>query len=239
MKNENYEVIFVKLGINFSEKVISLLKGKKILVTPTTGHDHIDLNELNKYGVKLLSLRNEVDFLQEITSTAEHAWALLLAGSRRINSLVSRTKSGSWRRDDLQLSQISGKNVGIGYGRLGKIISEYANDFRMNIFFCDHNVENVKNTKVKKTSLNKLLEVSDYIFISASYLPGDPPILTAKELNFVKKGAGLINIARGELIDEKAVLENFNNGTLSFIAVDVLSGDSSWGKDDLIESEIV
>ena len=77
----------------------------------------------------------------------------------------------------------------VGYGRLGKIISEYAEAFRMNVFFVDPNVETPSNIKVKKTSLINLLKISDYIVISASYLPGDPPILAEEEFKYIKKEA--------------------------------------------------
>jgi D-3-phosphoglycerate dehydrogenase len=235
------EIIFARLGISFSSYFFKECKKLKILATPTTGLDHIDLAAASKAGVKVLSLRGEVKFLQNITSTAEHAWSLLLACNRKIPELIARTKSGSWARSDLQLHQISGQTLGIiGFGRLGKILAEYALAFRMPVLVYDPHISpNKFPHHVMQVSLKKLLKKADHIILVASYNIGDPPILGRDQIFSMKPNSTFINVARGELVDEAALKEALDVGLLRSVGLDVLSGDSNWSQDHLVSSSLI
>lgn len=241
LKINSFDIIFGRLGLYFNEKFFKTAKSLKFFVTPTTGLDHIDLNAALRYKVKIISLRGEINILKDITSTAEHAWSLLLACTRQLIKLNDRAKSGHWKRTDFCLNQISKKKIGIiGYGRLGKMIAQYAKAFRMIIYVCEKNDKSTYLPKyIERISLNRLLKYSDYVMLSASYNAGDEFILTRKKIMSMKNGSVLINISRGELIDEKAMIEALTVNKIKMAGLDVLKGDSKWNSSNKINSEFL
>ena len=207
-------------------------KDLKILATPTTGLTHIDMHAARKAGVEVVSLKGEVEFLKSITSTAEHAWALLLGCARNINESRDRCMRKDWSRKNLQIHQLSGKTLGIiGYGRLGSIISDYGKAFRMNVLANDPFIgKSDFKDFVRSVGLEELLAVSDYIVLSASYQNGQKPILGEKEFSLAQKKPAFVNISRGELVDEKALLNAYDAQTISAMGLDVLHNDSTWNE---------
>jgi D-3-phosphoglycerate dehydrogenase len=241
LNKNSFEIIIGKLGLSFDKKFFQSAKSLKIFATPTTGLDHIDLKAASKRKIHVISLRGELSILKKITSTAEHAWALLLACNRNLIRLVNKTKSGYWRRVGFQLNQLSGKKIGIiGYGRIGKMLAQYAKAFRMHIFIFDKNINTAKfSNRISSVSLKNLLSTSDYIILSASYSVGDPIIMTKKNIMSIKPGAIFINISRGELVDESAIIEALKINRISMIGLDVLNGDSKWNNLKKIQSPIL
>ena len=236
-----YNIIFAKLGLVFDNRIFELQPALKILVTPTTGLNHIVLPDAELHGIKILSLRGEAEFLSNVTSTAEHAWALLLATNRSLISAVSRVSKGLWKRQELEVHELSGSSLGIiGMGRLGRMVARYGLAFQMEVFGCDPHVSSeMFPAGCRKVDLQELLASSAYVVMLASYKPGDQPILGEAEFGKLQSGAVLINVARGELIDEQALLHALDNSTIRGFGTDVLVGDSSWGSSDLFHSEIV
>ena len=236
-----YDVIFCRIGLAFGAPFFQANPSTKILATPTTGVDHIDLNAADAAGVRVLSLRGELEILSRITSTAEHAWALLLACNRRILDLVDRTRLGSWARADLELHQLSGKTLGvIGLGRLGSMVAEYARAFRMQVIACDPYIQEWQTPEyVGVVPLERLLSESHYVVLTATYSPGDPMILRREQVLAMKSGAIFVNVARGELVDEAALVEAIDLEILSAVGTDVLSGDSRWTAQEQVNSPLI
>ena len=164
-----YDIIFIALNNIIDEVIITRAKKLKCIVTPTTGLDHIDVNFAKKKNIDILSLKDEVKFLENITSTAEHSWALLLSIVRDLisaNSDVVYNKN--WVRDHFYGNELQNKTLGIaGYGRLGKIISRYAKAFGMSVIVFDKN-KNLKESSVEFVSLEALAKRSDFITIHLS-----------------------------------------------------------------------
>ena len=236
-----FEVIFCRLGLYFDSTFFEHATSLKILATPTTGLDHIDLSAARKFSVDVLSLRGQYDLLRTITTTAEHAWALLLACNRRLPTLFNRTLSNSWARADLDLHQLSGQNIGIiGLGRLGSIIADYAVAFRMNVFAYDPLLSDLDfPVSVTRLSLDSLVSSCDHVVLTATYLQGYPLILTRELLQMFKPGSVFINVSRGELVDETALVDILDSGILRAVGVDVLPGDSHWTGDDFVSSPLI
>lgn len=236
-----YDVVFSRIGLTFGASFFQASPKTRILATPTTGLDHIDLNAADVAGVRVLSLRGELELLQRITSTAEHAWGLLLACNRRIPELVERTRSGSWARGDLELHQLSGHTLGvIGMGRLGRMVADYARAFRMTVLAYDPYVqEDQFPDGVQRVTLEYLLSESDHVVLTATYSLGDPVILGREHVLAMKPGATFVNVARGELTDEAALVEAIDLGILRAVGVDVLPGDSRWTAGEKVSSPLI
>ena len=238
---ENYDVVVAKLGLSFNDKFFCNHSNLKILATPTTGLSHIDLRAAEKYGVRVISLKGEKEFLENITSTAEHAWALLLACSRSLLDAQKTISRGHWIRDNLELNQISGFTLGvIGYGRLGRLVANYGNAFGMHVCAYDPYVSPGDFPhNILSTPLEELLNSSNYVVLTATYNAGDPFILGRKELLSMGPGATLINVSRGELVDEEGIIEALASGALKSVGLDVLNGDASWDSKKEVSSPII
>jgi D-3-phosphoglycerate dehydrogenase / 2-oxoglutarate reductase len=237
----DYHIVFGRLGLALSSSFFRANSSIKIVATPTTGLDHIDLKAAENAGVRVLSLRGELELLRQITSTAEHAWALLLACNRRIPSLVHQTRAGSWARGSLELHQISRHTIGIiGFGRLGRMVADYARAFRMHVIACDPYVSKDQIPfDVEHASLGDLLSKSDHTVLTAAYSAGDPEILGREQVLSMKFGSTFINVSRGELVNEAALVEALDLGIIRAVGIDVLSGDSRWACGEQVESPLI
>lgn len=234
VKQENYDVIFTKLGLNIDKKVINYLPFLKWIITPTTGLNHIDVQEAEKRNIKIVSLKGEVEFLSTIKSTAEHTWALLLTLIRKLPQAIYSVHQENWARDKFIAYELAGKKLGIiGYGRIGKIIATYANAFDMQVIAYDINTDQFENkpefVNISET-IEELLEESDVVSL---HIPNsiDNNYFFNKDLfDKMKPGSIFINTSRGELLEENELLHSLQNGLLSGVAIDVMDGDSVWEK---------
>ena len=231
LKSNFYDGIFTRLGLVLNKSNLFSQSSLKFIASPTTGLNHIDDDFCLKNSIGILSLRNEIDFLKSITSTAEHAWMLMLMCGRSSNQMFQKTSNYKWDRNGLDIMQFKDKVVGIiGIGRLGKILEKYSNSFGMHVIFNDINKNQLPEyTSSKSHSLIELLKKSDIIFLSASYAENKGKyILGSDQIKQIKKGSIFINISRGELVDNKALQISLKNGLLKAIGLDVLPQDSEW-----------
>ena len=237
LKTEMFDIIFTRLGLSFGPQSLSHQKTLKYLVSPTTGLNHIDEEFALANSIQIISLKGDTQILEKVKSTAEHTWALLLALTRNISRATSSTLNGKWSRSELMCDELNGKTLGIiGFGRLGKMLARFALAFDMTVVICDVNPERLTEAEklgIVAKDLKGLLSSSDVVVIMASHQAGkNDNLIGSNEIFAMKTGACLINTARGELLDEVALLQALENGKLSGAALDVLKGDSSW------ESEI-
>ncbi len=218
------EGVIVRLGHRVDQEFLDNAPNLKMVATATTGLNHIDLKATAQAGVEVLSLKGEIDFLSTITATAEHTWGLLLALVRNTTSAFDHILKGQWDRSQFVGRDLSGMTLGIiGYGRLGKIVAEYAKSFRMNIQFYD--ISTNKGGDVKYVSLEELLVTSDVISLHVSLDGGSTDLLGEAEFSLIKPGAYLVNTSRGEIVDEDSLLNALTSGRLAGAAVDVLCNE--------------
>jgi D-3-phosphoglycerate dehydrogenase len=232
-KLANYEVLIVRLGYRIDREFLAQAKNLKVIVSPTTGLNHIDLEATQDSGITVLSLKGETDFLNSVTATAEHTWGLLLALIRHLPTSVEDVRNGQWRRDLFKGNEVSGKTLGIiGCGRLGRHVARYAEAFGMRVIVND--VRQIDG--YTQMPLDDLLKQADIISVHASYHEGTHHLLNAEKFALTKQGVLLINTSRGEIIDEAALLAGLQSGTVGGAALDVLSGENS-GQADWLEHD--
>jgi len=220
-----YEILITRLGHHIHAGLLGRAKRLKVIGTATTGLDHIDLVAASELGIKVISLRGEYEFLEGITATAEHAFALALALCRKIPFAMNSVMQGKWNRDEFRGVQMKGKTLGIlGYGRLGRMMARYGKEFGMRIIASDR-----RPTKdgTKRVPLARLLKESDILTVHLPFNEETRGMLGRKELFSMKKGACLINTSRGGVLDEKALLQALERGHLGGAALDVISGELS------------
>jgi D-3-phosphoglycerate dehydrogenase / 2-oxoglutarate reductase len=225
------DVLWVRLRHRIDKPVFAAAARLRILVTATTGLDHVDLEEARERGVRVLSLRGETEFLRNVRATAEHTVGLILALLRHTPAAVSHVRSGEWNRDSFRGRELYGKTAGVvGYGRLGRIVARYLQAFGMEVLAVDPHVEAASaDSGVRLVSLPQLLRAADVVTLHVNLCEETRRLLGAAELAALKRGAWLINTSRGEVLDEAALLDALRSGHLAGAALDVLSGESSNG----------
>tara|TARA_Y100000389_G_C17466896_1_gene526481 strand:- start:1253 stop:2242 length:990 start_codon:yes stop_codon:yes gene_type:complete len=230
-KLSKIDILVVNIGIDFNESILKLFPKLKIILTPTTGLNHLDIDYIKKKKIKLFSLKNNKK-LKYVTSTAEHTWALILAITRNLIQYHNDTSlKGNWDRKKYidNIFQLYGKTIGIvGFGRLGKMISIYAAAFGMKILIFD---KKVKKYRIKNySSLNKIFSQSDIVSINLSYDKTTHGIISKKILKKAKSNQILVNTSRGEIFDESALWSYLKSKKNRYAGLDVLVNDYKWYK---------
>jgi len=226
--------LFVRIGLTIDDNVFKAAgEALKWIVTPTTGLEHIDLVAAKNNNAEVLSLKGQIDFLRGITPTAELVFGLLFVLTRQLTTAYQAVLSGCWERKPFLGYELKGMSIGIlGLGRLGTMVSNYAKAFSMKVFAHDIRdepfLDSVNLHVVKKHSIASLVAESDIVSLHLPLNEHTAGIIDDKCFNKFKRGSLLINTARGELIDEKALVSALKNEILAGCALDVLSGDSRW-----------
>ncbi len=226
---EEFDVYFASLKLVMDKEILARAVKLKVIATPTTGSDHLDLKEAAKRNIAVITLKNETEFLDKIPSTAELAWTLLLSIMRRIPECVEASRQGIWGRDAFRGHQIAGRTLGIlGYGRLGRIVAEYGKAFRMRVI--THDIKDVTPAAgVEVVDFETLLSESDVLSLHIHLNTYTERLLSWNEFEAMKPGITIINTSRGAIIDEAAFLGALETGRVSAAGIDVVHGE--WSDD--------
>lgn len=217
-----YDVLMLRLKLHLTA---SILEGRPLAVlSPTTGVNHLALPVAERLGVPVFHLRGERAFLDTIHSTAEHTFALMLALSRRLVPAVTSVREGSFDPQHFRGHELSGKRLGIvGFGRLGSIVARYAAAFEMSVAVHDPFVAELPAGVTRADSLLALCRETDILSLHAPWNETTEGLVGRDELAALPEGALFVNTARGELVDERALLAALESGRLAGAAVDVLA----------------
>lgn len=222
-----YDALVVRLGHRLDRELMALANRLKVIVSPTTGLDHIDLVAARERSITVLSLQGEREFLQTITATAEHTWGLLLALVRCIPTAHASVLKGQWDRDRFKGWQLSGKTLGVvGYGRLGRMVARYGVAFGMNILTHDPYVRETESP-VQWVSFEQLLESSEVVSLHLPLNESTAGMFNREALSRMRQGMWVVNTSRGALINEEALLHELESGHLGGAALDVLGKERS------------
>lgn len=205
----------------------------EFVISPTTGLTHIDTDYLQNNSIQLISLRGRQTFLREITSTSEFAWGLLLAVWRKIPIASSLETFRVDSRGDFISRQLKGREIGLlGFGRIGSKVAEYALAFGMNVHFFDPYIDfasiQVSSELTRHDSVESLISSTDIVLICASVIEQDKeryPLINQRNINLMRKGSVIINVARGIFVDELALKNSLIDGRLFGVGLDVLSSE--------------
>ena len=221
-----FDVLIVRLAHRIDREVIAAATRLKTIVTATTGLNHIDLKAAEEHNIEVLSLKGETSFLDNITATAELTWGLLSL-IRKIPQAHQHVLSGGWERDIFKGNELRNKTLGIvGYGRLGKMVAKYGEAFSMKIMAVDPYIKSVPDW-IQLVSLEQLLTQSDIVTLHVNLNEETRGFFGQKQFQYIKNNTIFINTSRGELVDEKALLEALESGKISGAGLDVLTGETS------------
>ncbi len=187
------------------------------------GVDNIDLDAATKRGIAVMNTPGG-----NAVAVAEHTLALMLALARQLPRADSTTHAGKWEKKSLQGSELKGKTLGIiGLGRVGIEVAKRAIAFGMKIVAHDPYVATslAQQLQIALLPMNEVFAQSDYLTLHVGLTKQTERMINTETLSKMKKGARLINCARGELLDDAAVVAALQSGHLGGAALDVFSDE--------------
>ena len=169
-------------------------------------------------NIKVLSLTKDYDLINDLPSTAELAFGLMLSILRNIPSGFDDVKNNGWDYDKFMGHQLKGKTIGlIGYGRLGKMMYNYCDAFGMNIFIYD--------PYEGFNEFDTLLKQSDIISLHVHANNETKHMINKKTLGKMKNNSYIVNTSRGEIVNEHDIVEALRSGKLKGYATDVIEDE--------------
>ena len=214
-----YHAILVRSGSQMTAEVIEAAKSLKVIGRAGVGVDNVDLQAATRRGVLVMNSPGG-----NTVSTAELAVALMLGLSRNLAPADASMKTGTWDRKTFAGVELFGKRLGVvGFGRVGREVAARGRAFGMEVQAFDPFVAPAMAEKAHVTlrSLDELLQTSDYISLHTTLTPETKHLIGKDALTKVKAGVRIVNAARGELIDDEALLAALDSGRVAGAALDV------------------
>lgn len=213
------EALIVRSATRVTSELLDKARKLRVVGRAGVGVDNIDLPEATKRGVLVMSTPGG-----NAVSVAEHTFALLLALARQVPRLDKAIHEGLWEKSSAAGTEVRGKTLGlIGLGRIGSEVAVRAEAFDMRVLGYDPYISEAAahEVSVELVPLETLLAESDFVSLHAALSPATQNLINAATIEKMKKGARLVNAARGELIDEAALAEALKSGKLAGAALDV------------------
>ena len=217
------ECLSVFIYSRVDAKALARLPNLKLIATRSTGYDHIDLEFCRERGIGVATVPSYGE-----NTVAEHTFALILSLSRNVHKSYRHAVEGRMELAQLRGFDLQGKTLGIvGAGRIGLHTAKIARGFGMRVLVCDVRQESFLADLLgfEYAPLERLLAESDIISLHAPHNEATHHLLNRERLSETKKGALLINTARGGLVDTDALIEALDSGQLGGAGLDVIEGE--------------
>lgn len=209
-------------------RILDRFSRLRILATPSTGNNHVDLAACNHRGIVFLSLLDDRDSMERIGASAEFTFLHILNGLRRMDLGINELRGGSWRLNEglLRGRELQHKRVGLlGFGRIGRRLARYCQTFGAEVAFHDPYVREAPPSIGRMMELDDLWSRSDVIVVCCSLTGETHGMLRGDLIRRAPEGAVIVNTARGEIFNEGELVAALEaRPDLTFTA-DVLSGE--------------
>jgi glyoxylate reductase len=183
---------------------VTLFPSLRLVANFGVGYDRVGVDELRRHGVSVTNTPGVLD-----AATADLTWALILATRRRVVEGDRRVRAGEWKgswADGFLAEELTGSTLGIlGLGRIGSAVARRAEGFELQVLSTRHS---------GGTPLDELLSESDIVTIHAPLTPQTHGLIDARRLSQLRDGACLVNTARGEIVDQDALVAELVSGRI-------------------------
>ena len=213
------DAIIVRSATKIKGELLAAATKVKVIGRAGIGVDNVDLDACTERGIVVLNTPDA-----NATTTAELAIAHLFSLCRSLPAADASVRAGKWERNSMVGTEVSGKTVGIvGFGTIGRLFAERARGLKMRVIGFDPFVTEATFGEygVEKVDLDALVTTADFITLHCPVTKDTRGLLNRQRLSSMKKGARLINCARGGLVDEAALIELVASGHLAGAALDV------------------
>ena len=215
------DALIVRSATRVTSAVLERAPKLRVVGRAGVGVDNVDLDAATRRGVLVMNTPGG-----NAPSVAEHTLALMLSLARKIPALNAAMHAGRWEKSKGQGTELRGKTLGlIGLGRVGAEVARRARSLEMRVLACDPFLtENAaREAGVILVPLDQLLAESDFLSLHTALVPETERMINAANLAKTKRGAYLVNTARGELVDEAALAEALRSGQLAGAGLDVFA----------------
>ncbi len=232
----NYEALIVRSETQVTKEVINAGKKLKIIGRAGVGVDNIDVNAATERGIIVVNAPEG-----NTISAAEHTIAMMMSMSRNIPQANASLKSRKWDRKKFMGVEVRGKTLGVvGLGRIGSEVAKRALGMEMIILAYDPfiSAERAKDLGVELTTVEDIVRRADYITVHTPLTKETKDLISTREFAIMKRGARLINCARGGIINEEALAKAVKDGIVGGAAIDVFTKEPPF-ENPLIELDRV
>jgi len=214
-----YDALLIRSGTKVTKEIIDKAKNLKVIGRAGVGVDNIDIPAASKRGIIVMNTPGG-----NTISAAEHTMALILGLARNIAPANASVKNGLWERKKFRGTELFGKTLGvIGLGRIGAEVAERARVFKMKVIAYDPFVssEKLESLDIEPASLEQIFQNADIITVHIPITKETKGLIGSEAFKKMKKGARIINCARGGIVNEEALCEAINSGSIAGAALDV------------------
>lgn len=220
------------------EAELSRLPRLKLIAVAATGVDNIDLAYCKTHNIAVANTRNYAAH-----SLPEHVLMLMLALRRNLSAYAQDVRGGKWQEArqfcllDHPIHDLHGGTIGIvGYGFLGRAVAALAQAIAMNTLVAER--KGASEIRAGRVAFAEMLQTSDVITLHCPLTADTRNLIDRAELEMMKRGALLINTARGGLVNEMALIDALRSGLIAGAAFDVLSEEPPSGGNPLLEANL-
>ena len=217
----DYAGLVVRSETKVSADLMAAAGNLRVIGRAGVGVDNIDVPAATARGIVVMNAPDG-----NTITTAEHTIALLVALARNVPQANSSVKAARWDRKRFVGAELQGKTLGIiGLGRIGRAVATRARAFGMKIVAHDPFIasEQARDLEIESTSLDEVFSRSDFLTVHTPLTNETRGIVGREALANMKKGARVINCARGGLVDEQALFEAIKTGRIAGAALDVFA----------------
>ena len=216
-----YEVLITRSGTTVDQALLDAAHNLKLVARAGVGIDNVDVDHASSRGVIVVNAP-----FGNTNSAAEHTMALLLAACRNVTKANSSLKAGEWKRAPFTGIELKGKVAGvIGLGKVGGRVATRLKAFECEVLACDPYiaVKRAHDLGVKLVSHDEIYQNCDIITVHTPLNDETRDMIDARAFGLMKQGVIVLNVARGGIVNEEALLANLASGKVAVAAVDVYS----------------
>ncbi len=219
-----FDGVIVRSGVKITAQSLEGNNRLRAIVRAGVGTDNIDKDAATRHGIVVMNTP-----AGNTLSTAEHAFALMLALSRAIAPAFHALQGGTWDRKSFMGTQLADKTLGvIGFGRIGREVALRGLAFNMRVVAFDPFLTDEVASKLgiqRVATASEILPLCDYITVHTPLTPETKHLVNQTNLNELKADVRLINCARGGIYEEAALVEGLKSGRIAGVALDVFEDE--------------
>ena len=234
--------VFANPSHRFTAELFAACPNLKVVCTMAVGYNNIDVPAATAAGVMVT---NTPDVLNE--TTADFGWTLMMAAARRVSESERYLRAGLWKKwqyDDFLGVDVHGTTLGvIGMGRIGQAIARRSLGFNMKVVY--HNRTRlapeleIAANHAQYLSRDELLRTADHVILVLPYSPAVHHVIGAEQIALMKPTATLVNIARGGIVDDAALINALKAGQIAAAGIDVFENEPAFNSDFLSLKNVV
>jgi len=214
-----YHALVIRSATRVTAEIIEAAHNLKVIGRAGIGLDNVDVPAASKKGIVVMNTPEG-----NTITAAEHTLAMILSLSRNIPQATASLKQGKWEKQKFQGQEVFNKTLGvIGVGRIGRLVAGRAKGLQMKVIVYDPYIkpETIEQLDLEPVSFDELLQRSDYITIHTPSTDETINMINKKTISRMKKGAMLINCARGNIVNQDDLCAALTSGHLAGAALDV------------------